>query len=139
VERSFLVHVYRYFPPILNIRYGQPEKNGDDYIVTGNKILKTKGFMNQFILDYKMYENTGVFQTSGIFYPTKYYSLGMGCTHYVNGIFHFMTNDHCYMFDSGVFDTREKKIYFFLNGKLLPFVLIEVPLSCCFLIVSVCN
>jgi hypothetical protein len=36
-------------------------------------------------------------------------------------------------------DTNEKKLYFFLNGKLLPVVLTEVPLPCCFLIVSVCK
>jgi hypothetical protein len=35
--------------------------------------------------------------------------------------------------------TKEKKYYFFLNGTLLPFVLTEVPLPCCFLIVSVCK
>jgi hypothetical protein len=108
-----------------------------------------------------MYENTGVFQVSGIFYPTTYYTLGMGCTQYVNGIFNFMCNNHCCMYDSGVLeqqkmygyeyrinkgdivmlelDTKEKKLYFFLNGKLLPFVLTEVPLPVCFLIVSVCK
>jgi hypothetical protein len=66
-KNHFLFNIYRFFPPILCIRFGQPEMNGEDYIVTGNKLLKTKGFLNQFILDYKMYENTGVFQASGIF------------------------------------------------------------------------
>jgi hypothetical protein len=36
-------------------------------------------------------------------------------------------------------DRKEKKLYFFLNGKLLTFVLNEVPLPCYFLIVSVCK
>jgi hypothetical protein len=90
--------VYRYFPPIFSIRYGRPETNRDDYIITGNKLLKRKEFMNQFILDNKMYENMGVFEVSEIFYPSTYYTLGMGCTQYVNGIFNFMTNNHYSVF-----------------------------------------
>jgi hypothetical protein len=35
------------------------------------------------------------------------------------------------------FDTKEKKLFFFLNGKLLPFVLTEISFPCCFLIISV--
>jgi hypothetical protein len=62
------------FPRILRIRYGQQETNGEDCRVTGNKLLKTKEFLNEFILDYKMYENTGVFQALGIFYPSTYYT-----------------------------------------------------------------
>jgi hypothetical protein len=99
---NFLFNAYRYFSLILSIRYGEPEVDGEDYVVIGNKLLRTKGFMNKFMLDYKMYENTGVFQVSGIFYPSTYYTLGIGCTEYVNEIFIFRINNHCCMFHSGV-------------------------------------
>jgi hypothetical protein len=100
----FLFNMYMYFPPILSVIYGEPEINEEDYIVTGNKLLKTKGFLNEFILDYKIYEKRGVFQASGIFNPSTYYTLGMRCSQYVNGIFHFVNNNHCCMFDSGVLE-----------------------------------
>jgi hypothetical protein len=37
----FLFNVYRYFPPILSIRYEQPETNGEDYIVSGSPRIQT--------------------------------------------------------------------------------------------------
>jgi hypothetical protein len=101
VERSFPIQCVQVLSTYLKHKIDS-QKNGDDYVVRGNKLLKTKEFMNQFILDYKMYENTGVFQVSGIFYPTTYYTLVIGYIKYVNGIFNFITNNYCCMFDSGV-------------------------------------
>jgi hypothetical protein len=60
--------------------------------------------MNQFIIDYKMYENTGIYQISGKCYPRTFYCLGIGCIEYVNGIYNFMTNNHCCFYDSVVFE-----------------------------------
>jgi hypothetical protein len=94
-KKHFLFNIYRFFPPILSLRYGHPERNGNEYEIVGNKILVSKEFMNQFIIDYKMYENTGIYQISGKYYPRTYYSLGIGCIEYVNEIYNFMRNNRC--------------------------------------------
>jgi hypothetical protein len=65
--------------------------------------------MNQFIIDYKMYENTGIYQVSGKRNPRT--CLGIGCIEYVNLIFNFMRNNHCCFYDSGVLE--QGKIYRF--------------------------
>jgi hypothetical protein len=70
----------------------------------GNKTLVFKKFMNWFIIDYKMYENTGIYQASRKCYLRTFYSLGIGCIEYVNGIYNFMTNNHCCFYDSGVLE-----------------------------------
>jgi hypothetical protein len=106
-----------------------------------------------------MYENTGIYQVSGKCYPRTYYSLGIGCIEYVNGIFNFMTNNHCCFYDSGVleqgktygFSYRIKKgntimleldsnkvtLHFFINKEIHLVVLTDVRLPTCFLIVLV--
>jgi hypothetical protein len=106
-KEHFLFNIYRFFPPILSLRYGHPERNDNEYEIEGNKTLVSKEFMNQFIIDYKMYENTGIYQVSGKCYPRTFYSLGIGCIEYVNGIYNFMTNNHCCFYDSGALEQRE--------------------------------
>jgi hypothetical protein len=103
-KENFLFNVYMHFPPILSLRYGHPEHNDNEFEVVGNKTLVFKEFMNQFIIDYKMYENTGIYQVSGKCYPRTFYNLGIECIEYVNGIYNFMTNNHCCFYDRGVFE-----------------------------------
>jgi hypothetical protein len=50
-KEHFLFNVYRFFPPILSLRYGHPEHNNNEYEIVGNKKLVSKEFMNQFIID----------------------------------------------------------------------------------------
>jgi hypothetical protein len=86
-----------------------------------------------------MYENTGIYQISGKCYPRTFYSLGIGCIEYINGIYNFMTNNHCCFYDSGVLeqgktygfsyrikkgdtvmlelDTNKKTLHFFVSKK----------------------
>jgi hypothetical protein len=59
------------------------ERNSNEYEIVGNKILISKEFKHPFIIDYKMYGNTGIYQISGKCYPKTYYSLGIGCIEYV--------------------------------------------------------
>jgi hypothetical protein len=59
----------RYFPPIVRIKYGQPERNDDEYEIRGNRVFVSKEYMTDCIIDYKMYENTGIYRwirTTGI-------------------------------------------------------------------------
>jgi hypothetical protein len=94
----------RYFPPILQIKYEQPARDDDDYEIRGNRLFILKEFMILFITDYKMYKETGIYRLKGIWYPCTYYSLGIGLIEYVNGIYNFMTDNHCCFYDSGVFE-----------------------------------
>jgi hypothetical protein len=64
-KEHFLFNIYRFFPQILSLKYGHPEHNDNEYKIVGNKTLVSKEFMNQFIIDYKMYENTGIYQVFG--------------------------------------------------------------------------
>jgi hypothetical protein len=153
-KEHFLFNEYRYFPLILNLRYGHPKHNDNEYEVVGNKTLVSKEFMNQFTIDNKMFENIGIYQISGKSYPRTFYSLGIGCIEYVNGIHNFMSNNHCCFYDSGVLeqgktygfsyrikkgdtvmlelDTSKRTLYFFVNKKIQPVVLTDVPLPMCF-------
>jgi hypothetical protein len=45
-KEHFLFNVYRFFPPILSLRYGHPERNDNEYEVVRNKTLVSKDFMN---------------------------------------------------------------------------------------------
>jgi hypothetical protein len=103
-EEYFLFNVYKFFPPILSLRYVHPERNDNEYEVVGNKTLVCKEFMNQFIIDYKMFKNIGIYQVSGKCYPRTCYSLSIGYIEYVNGFYNFMTNNHCCFYDSRVFE-----------------------------------
>jgi hypothetical protein len=62
----------RYFPPILQIKYGQPARDDDDYEIRGNRVFVSKEFMTDFIIDYKMYKDTGIYRLKGIWYPYTY-------------------------------------------------------------------
>jgi hypothetical protein len=50
----------RYFPPILQIKHGQLVCDDDDYEIRGNRVFVSKEFMTDFIIDYKMYKDTGI-------------------------------------------------------------------------------
>jgi hypothetical protein len=115
--------------------------------------------MTQFIIDYKMYKDTGIYRLKGICYPCTYYSLGIGLIEYVKGIYNFMTDNHYCFYDSGVFkniklhgysyrikrgdsvmlklDTNKRILYLFVNNMIQPLCITNVLLTCCFLIVSV--
>jgi hypothetical protein len=106
-----------------------------------------------------MYKDTGKYRVKGIWYPCTYYSLGIGLIEYVNGIYNFMTDNHCCFYDSGVFenvklnwfsyrinrgdnvmlelDTNKRILYLFINNVIQPLDITNIPLSCCFLIVFV--
>jgi hypothetical protein len=108
-KKHFLFNVYRFISQILSIKYCHPEHNDNEYEVIGNNALKSKNFMNEFIIDHKIFENTKIYQVFGKYYPKTYYSLGIGYIEYVNGIFKFITNNDCCFYDSGVLD--QGKIY----------------------------
>jgi hypothetical protein len=79
----------------------------------------------------------------------------------VNGIYNFITDNHCCFYDSGVFenvklheykfrivrgdnvtlelDTNKKTLHLFVNNVIQPLRITNVPLPCCFIIVSVGN
>jgi hypothetical protein len=108
-----------------------------------------------------MYEDTGIYRLKCIWYPCTFYSLGIGLIEYVNGIYNFMTDNHCCFYDSSVFenvkshgykfrinrgdnvmlelDTNKRILHLFVNNVIQPLCITDVPLPCCFLIVSVGN
>jgi hypothetical protein len=59
IKDSKLFKMMRYFPPILEMKNGQAVEDDDDYEIKGNREFVSKEFMTQFIIDFKMYENTG--------------------------------------------------------------------------------
>jgi hypothetical protein len=148
----------RYFPPILEIKHGQPVRDDENYEIIGNRTFVSKEFMTYCIIDYKMYKDTGIYRLKGIWYPCTYYSLGIGLIEYVNGIYNFMTDNHCCFYDSGIFesvkyhgynyrinrgdnvmlelDTNKIILYLFVYIVIQPLCITNVPLPCCFLIVS---
>jgi hypothetical protein len=115
--------------------------------------------MTQFIIDFKIYENTGIYKLKSVWYSCTFYSLGIGLIEYVNGIYNIMTDNHCCFYDSGVFengkihgykfrivrgdnvmlelDINKRILYLFVNNVMQPLCITNVPLPCCFLIVSV--
>jgi hypothetical protein len=149
----------RYFPPILQIKHGQPQHDDEDYEIRGNRVFLWKEFITQFITDYKMYKNTGIYRLKVIWYPCIYYSLGIGLIEYVNGIYNFMCDNQCCFYYSGVFenvkchgysyrinrgdnvmlelDTNKRILYLFVNNVIQLLCITNVLLPCCFLIVSV--
>jgi hypothetical protein len=149
----------RYFPPILQIKHRQPQHDDDDYEIRGNREFVSKEFMTQFIIDYKMYKDTGIHRLKNIWYPCTYYSFGIGLIEYVNGIYNFITDNHCCFYDSCVFenvklygysyrinrgdnimlelDINKRILYLFVNNVIQPLRITNVPLPCCFLIVFV--
>jgi hypothetical protein len=144
----------RYFPPILEIKYGQPARNDNNYEIRGNRVFVSKEYMTDCIIDYKMYKDTGIYRLKGIWFPCTYYSLGIGLIEYVNGICNFMCDNHCCFYDSGVFenvklhgysyrinrgdnvmlelDTNKRTLYLFVNSVIQPLCITNVPLPCCF-------
>jgi hypothetical protein len=159
IKNSKQFKVMRYFPPILEIKHGQPVEDDDDYEIRGNREFVSKEFMTHFIIDLKMYENTGIYKLKSVWYPCTFYSLCIGLIEYVNGIYNFMTDNHCCFYNSGVFenvkmhgykfrivrgdnvvlelDTNKKTLHFFVNNVIELLCITNVPLPCCFLIVSV--
>jgi hypothetical protein len=94
----------RYFPPILQIKYGLPVHDDNDYEIGGIRVFVSKEFMTDCIIDFKMYKDTGIYRLKGIWYPYTYHSLGICLIEYVNGIYNFMTDNHCCFYDTGVFE-----------------------------------
>jgi hypothetical protein len=70
--------------------------------------------MTQFIIDYKMYKDIGIYTVKGMCYPRTYYSLGIGLIEYKNWIFNFMTDNHCCFYDSGVFENMKLHWYSYM-------------------------
>jgi hypothetical protein len=103
IKDTPLVKRLRHFPPILEIKHEQPQQDYEDYEIRGNTEFVLKEIMMQFIMDFKMYEDTGIYRLKSVWYPYTYYSLGICLIKYANGIFNFMTNNHCCFYDSGVF------------------------------------
>jgi hypothetical protein len=158
IKGSKLFKMLRYFPPILEIKNGQPVRDDDDYEIRGNREFIWKEFIMQFIIDFKMYKNTGIYRLKSVWYPFMFYSLGIGLIEYVNWIYYFMTGNHCCFYDSGVFenaklhgykfrivredkvtlelDTNKRTLHLFVNNVIKPLCITNLPLSCCFLIVS---
>jgi hypothetical protein len=95
IKDSKLFKMMRYFPPILEIKHGQPVEDNDDYEIRGNREFVSKEFITQFIIDFKMYENTGIYRLKSVLYPCTFSSLGIGLIECVNGIYNFMTDNHC--------------------------------------------
>jgi hypothetical protein len=84
----------RYFPPILQIRYGQPQPGYNDDGIRCSRLFVSKEFMTEFFIYYKMYKDTGICRLKSICYSCLFYSLGIGLIEYVNGIYNFMTDNH---------------------------------------------
>jgi hypothetical protein len=55
-----------YFPPILEIKHGQPQYDYDDYEIRSNQMFVSKELMTQFIIDFKMYEDIGIYRLKSI-------------------------------------------------------------------------
>jgi hypothetical protein len=149
----------RYFPPILQIKHGQPVRDDEDYEIRGNRVFVSKEFMIDCVINYKMYKDTGIYRLKDIWYCCTYYSLTIGLIEYVNGIYNFMTDNHYCFYDNGVFenvklyeysyrinpgdnvmlelDTNKRILYLFVNNVIQPLCITNLPLPCCFLIVSV--
>jgi hypothetical protein len=120
-------------------------------------VFVSKEFMTDCIIDYKMYKDTGIYRMKCIWYPCTYCSLGIGLIEYVNGIYNFMTDNHCCFYGSGVFenvklhgysyrinrgdnvmlelDTNKRILYLFVNSVIQRVCITKVSLPCCFLIV----
>jgi hypothetical protein len=102
----------RYFPPILQIKHEKPQQDYNDYEIRGNRVFVLKEFMLQFTIDFKyIYKNTAIYRLKGIWYPCTYYSLGIGLIEYVNGIYNFMTDNHCCFYDINVFENVKFRGY----------------------------
>jgi hypothetical protein len=56
-----LFKLLRCFPPILQIKHGQPIRDDEDYEIKGNQTFVLKKFMIQFIIDFKMYKDIGIY------------------------------------------------------------------------------
>jgi hypothetical protein len=56
----------RYFPPILQIKHGKPQHYDIDYGIIGNRLFVSKDFMTQFIINFKMYKDTGIYRLKNI-------------------------------------------------------------------------
>jgi hypothetical protein len=161
IKNTSLFKRLRYFPPILEIKHGQPQHDDEDYEIRGNRVFVSKEFMTDFIIDFKMYKDTGICRLIGIWYPCTYFSLSISLIEYVNGIYNFMTDNHFCFYDSGVFenvklhgysyrikrgdsvmlelDTNKRILYLFVNNMIQPLYITNIHLPCCFLIVSVGN
>jgi hypothetical protein len=139
-KNTSLFKLLRYFPPILQIKHRQPQQDYEDYEIRGNREFVSKEFMTDCIINYKIYKDTGIYRLKGIWYPCTYCSLGIGLIEYVNGIYNFMTDNHCCFYDTGVYknvklhgysyrikcgdtvmlesDTNKRILYLFVNNMI---------------------
>jgi hypothetical protein len=150
IKNTPLFRLLRYFSPIYQILHGQPQPDYDDEGIRDSWLFVSKEFMTQYIIDYKMYKDTGIYRLKSIWYPCTYYSLGIGLIEYVIGIYNFMTDNHCCFYDRGVFenvklhgysyrikrgdnvmlelDTNKRILYLFVNNFIQPLCITNVPL-----------
>jgi hypothetical protein len=101
-----LFKMLRYFSSILEIKNGQQPRDDDDYEIIGNRTFVSMEFMTEFIIDFKMYKNTGIYKLKSTLYPCTFYSLDIGLIEHVNGIFNFMIDNNYCFYDSGVLNVK---------------------------------
>jgi hydrogenase maturation factor len=104
IKDSKLFKMLRYFPPTLEIKNGQMECDDYYYEIRGNREFVSKELMMLFIIDFKMYKNRGIYRLKGVWYIWTFYSVGIDLIEYANGIFNFMTDNHCCFYDSCEFE-----------------------------------
>jgi hypothetical protein len=66
IKDTSLFKRLRYFPPSYQIIHGQPKpiRDDEDYEIKCSRLFVPKEFITQFIIDFKMYKDTGIYRLS---------------------------------------------------------------------------